>query len=288
MLYNKIGDVMYTELLLGISILPSVILGFYIYKNDKIEKEPKSLLIKLFLSGIVSVILTIILTSIFTRIFPILNYENSTNLLTLFVAVFVGIAFIEEVSKYIMLKMISWKSNDFRYIYDGIVYAVFVSLGFATIENILYVLNGGISVGIMRAILSVPAHAFFGIIMGLYYGMAKKATFLNNNKEETKNKKLAILIPTILHGIFDYCLFAEIGILVFFYLVFVICLYINSFRIVKKMSLNNDYFVEQNNTNLNSDNSIINVSLKNENNRCDKCGYIANGNYCENCGTKIK
>lgn len=279
---------MYTELLLGISVLPSIILGIYIYNNDKIEKEPKSLLIKLFFGGIVAVILTLILTSILTRIFPILNYENSTNLLTLFVAVFIGIAFIEEVSKYIMLKIISWKSNDFRYIYDGIVYGVFVSLGFATIENILYVLNGGISVGIIRAILSVPAHAFFGIMMGLYYGMAKKASFSNNNKDETKNKKLAILIPTILHGIFDYCLFSEIGILVFFYLVFVIFLYINSFRIVKKMSLNNDYFVQQNNTIFNSSNSIINVNLKNENNICNKCGCIANGNYCENCGTKMK
>ena len=118
--------------------------------------------------------------------------------------------------------------------------------------------------------------------------MAKKATFLNNNNEETKNKKLAILIPTILHGIFDFCLFAEIDILVLFYLVFVIFLYINSFRIVKKMSLNNDYFVEQNNTIFNSSNSIINVNLKNENNICNNCGCIANGNYCENCGTKIK
>ena len=288
MLYNIIGDIMYGELLLGISILPSIVLGLYIYKNDKVEKEPKSLLIKLFLGGIVSVILTLILTSLFTRIFPILDYENSTNLLSLFISIFIGIALIEEVSKYIMLKKISWKSNDFRYIYDGIVYAVFVSLGFATIENILYVLNGGISVGIMRAILSVPAHAFFGIMMGLYYGMAKKATFLNNNNEETKNKKLAILIPTILHGIFDFCLFAEIDILVLFYLVFVIFLYINSFRIVKKMSLNNDYFVEQNNTIFNSSNSIINVNLKNENNICNNCGCIANGNYCENCGTKIK
>ena len=288
MLYNIIGDIMYGELLLGISILPSIVLGLYIYKNDKVEKEPKSLLIKLFLGGIVSVILTLMSTSLFTRIFPILDYENSTNLLSLFISVFIGIALIEEVSKYIMLKKISWKSNDFRYIYDGIVYAVFVSLGFATIENILYVLNGGISVGIMRAILSVPAHAFFGIMMGLYYGMAKKATFLNNNNEETKNKKLAILIPTILHGIFDFCLFAEIDILVLFYLVFVIFLYINSFRIVKKMSLNNDYFVEQNNTIFNSSNSIINVNLKNENNICNNCGCIANGNYCENCGTKIK
>ena len=288
MLYNIIGDIMYGELLLGISILPSIVLGLYIYKNDKVEKEPKSLLIKLFLGGIVSVILTLMSTSLFTRIFPILDYENSTNLLSLFISVFIGIALIEEVSKYIMLKKISWKSNDFRYIYDGIVYAVFVSLGFATIENILYVLNGGISVGIMRAILSIPAHAFFGIMMGLYYGMAKKATFLNNNNEETKNKKLAILIPTILHGIFDFCLFAEIDILVLFYLVFVIFLYINSFRIVKKMSLNNDYFVEQNNTIFNSSNSIINVNLKNENNICNNCGCIANGYYCENCGTKIK
>ena len=54
------------------------------------------------------------------------------------------------------------------------------------------------------------------------------------------------------------------------------------------MSLNNDYFVEQNNAIFNSSNTIINVNLKNENNICNNCGCIANGNYCENCGTKIK
>ena len=91
------------QILLFLSVLPSILLGSYIYKNDKVEKEPKGLLVKLFLGGVGSTGLTIFLSGFLFRFFPILDTDESTNLFTLFISVFIGVALIEEFSKYFFL-----------------------------------------------------------------------------------------------------------------------------------------------------------------------------------------
>ena len=113
---------------------------------------------------------------------------------------------------------------------DGIVYAVFASLGFATAENVLYVVfryaNVGF-VGIQRAIFSVPAHMLFSITMGYYLSLAKYSLDAKRNKYYLR---LSLLIPIILHGIYDYILMSKSSTLLMFFLPFVIFLWSYNLR----------------------------------------------------------
>ena len=110
-------------------------------------------------------------------------------------------ALIEEFSKYVIVRFWSQPRDDFNEPFDGIIYAVMVSMGFAAVENAFYVLDGGMSIALVRAFTAVPAHATFAIMMGYYMGKAK---FSNNRfKWNLCGLGLAILF----HGSYDFFLF---------------------------------------------------------------------------------
>lgn len=225
------------KVLLYIALLPTLVLGGYIYNNDRMGKEPKGLLFKCFIAGIGSVIITLVLSGLLDVIYftdNLLNY----GIIGAFIYCVFSIALIEEFSKYIMLKLSTWNHKEFDHIFDAIVYAVFVSLGFATIENLLYVFGNenGLWVAIFRAILSVPGHAFFGIYMGYYYGLAKQSEINNNIKLKNKNLSLTLIIPILMHGFYDFCIYANNFIFVVIYFIFVIILYIKAFKTVSKVA----------------------------------------------------
>ena len=250
-----------------VSVLPVFLIGLYIYKKDK-EKEPNKLLIKLFLGGILSAILTIIITLILEVIFPFFAIETSKlNLFELFISVFIGVALVEEFSKWIVLYQISYKHEEFDELYDMILYATFVALGFACIENILYVFQNGILVAIFRAVLAVPGHVCDGVFMGYYLGVSKISDVNNRKDLKTKNLILSILIPTITHGIYDYCLFTGNIIFIGLFFIFVIGMYIYVIVKIKKVSSLNTKFI-------------------NKTKYCSNCGAIVDGNFCSNCGRK--
>ena len=253
------------EIALILAVLPSIVLGWFIWKKDKVEKEPFALLVGLFFSGIGSVIVTLIL-SIFVYLLPMCNPSTGTNLFELFFGVFIGIALVEEFSKWIFVRLITWKNKAFTHIYDAVVYAVFVSLGFATLENILYVIDGGISLAIMRAILSVPMHVFCGVFMGYYYGLAKQSEIYNRKELVGRNILLSLLVPVLLHGFFDYCLITGEPLLLIVFFIFVILMYIFAFRRIFILSK-------------------VKVALRPG--YCAKCGAKAEGNFCMNCGNKL-
>ena len=257
-------------LLIG-SCLPSIILGWIIYRKDYLEKEPKKLLFDLFLSGISAIFLTLLISIATEILFSLLFKANSNNLFYTFIYTFLGIALVEEFSKWYFLKKKTWNNVAFNHIYDAIVYAVFVSLGFATIENILYVLQEKtLFVLIIRALTSVPIHAFCGVFMGYYYGMSKQASINNNQVLLDKNMKLSIFVPTLLHGFFDFCLLSGNIYFILIWLIFVITIYIISFKRVKIISKIEQNFINQEN--------IL---------YCMYCGTKVNGKYCSNCGVKI-
>ena len=235
---------MFIALLLILSILPALLLGKMVYNYDKVEKEPIGLLFKLFLSGIGAVTLTLILSFVLLIVFPGAENAENLNLITLIPYCFIFISLVEEGSKMLFLKRITWNNKEFNYIYDAIVYAVFVSLGFATLENFFYIIQSDLFVAILRAILSVPGHAFFGVFMGYYYGLSKQAEINGNYKLSSKNMRLSLIIPVLLHGMFDYCLFSKNGYLVLVYFIFVITLYIKSFKKIKQLSRIEKSFVE--------------------------------------------
>lgn len=181
------------------AISPVILIILYIYFKDKYDKEPKRILLISFLLGaFVSVILSFILYKIFDVFLPL---ANDYNILQQFIKAFLVVGLIEELSKFIIVRFYAQPKKEFNEPFDGIVYAVMVSMGFAAIENILYVSQGGYEVALTRAFTAVPAHATFAVLMGYYMGKAKfsKNKFLLN----LKGLSLAILF----HGAYDFFLF---------------------------------------------------------------------------------
>ena len=217
--------------LLILALAPVFIIGGYIYFRDKYEKEPIRLLLLALLLGALTVIPILFIESFlqgFTQIF--------SGLAAAAWQAFVVAAFSEELFKYIALYLLIWKSVEFNEKFDGIVYAVFISLGFAGIENILYVFGNGPVTGISRALTAVPAHAIFGVTMGFYFGLAKFYS-----KKEFQLKLKALFYPIILHGIYDFILFTQIDWLIFVFIGFLVFLYFSGLKRVKELSAQSIY-----------------------------------------------
>ena len=223
--------------LLILSILPSVVILLYLYRRDKYEQEPFSLLLKSFGSGALSTILVIIAAYLLS----ITAANTGNHFVDAFIDAFFIAAIPEELLKFAMLYWLIWKNQNFGERFDGIIYAVFVSLGFATLENIVYVLQGGARTAFVRALTAVPAHALFGVAMGYYFSYAK---FLP--EYEKKYLTLSVCIPIVLHGIYDFLCFAEENfwkshpefsvLLLLLFIGFVVFLWIQGFNKIKKLS----------------------------------------------------
>ena len=189
---HKHAFIMEAIILLGISILPVILLMIYIYRQDKYEKEPIGMLLLAFAGGVISIFMDLILVSIVNGIW----YSD-----TVFYSAFIEAGFPEEICKFAILFLFFWWNKNFNEYMDGIVYATFVSLGFACLENILYVFGSGLSTGIMRAIISVPGHFLFGVLMGYFFALAKF------DKQNTLFYLiLSIVVPGVAHGLFDWLL----------------------------------------------------------------------------------
>ncbi|MBQ6588333.1 MAG: PrsW family intramembrane metalloprotease [Butyrivibrio sp.] len=191
-------------LMMYLAILPAAVLLYYIYKADKIEKEPADLLVKIFLFGVLSTLSAYILEVVGGGILGLFFYEESV----LYMALenFLVVALAEEAGKYVVVKKLTWKHPAFNYTFDAVVYAVFASLGFALLENILYIADGTFFTAIMRALLAVPGHAIDAVFMGCYFGAAKKCEVLGDNNGRDRNLKLALIIPVMVHGFYDFVL----------------------------------------------------------------------------------
>ncbi|WP_027137544.1 PrsW family intramembrane metalloprotease [Gaetbulibacter saemankumensis] len=187
--------------LILLSIVPIVIVVLYIYHQDKHEKEPKRFLFYNFLLGaIVSIFITTVLYFCFDYVLPITEH---TNIVQQFLKAFLVVGFTEEFSKYIIIKYYAQTNQEFNEPFDGIVYAVMVSMGFAATENFFYVLQGGYEAALLRAFTAIPAHASFGILMGYYMGKAKFS-----NKRILLNF-IGLLLAILFHGIYDFFLFID-------------------------------------------------------------------------------
>ena len=224
-------------LLLVLAVMPVVIICTYIYSKDR-NKEPWPLLIKLFFLGIGSCFLVLLISDIVFKIFPFMDKDTSfMNFFEVMAYSFIGVALIEEFCKWLMSFAGAYFHKAYDEVYDGIVYAVYVSLGFACLENILYVFaSNSIAVGISRGILSVPGHACDAVFMGYYLSLAKVYASQGNKAQERKNLVLSVLVPTILHGIYDFCLFVDIDAILLVFFAFVIALYVFSIKKIKLLA----------------------------------------------------
>lgn len=287
------------SILLFLSVIPVVVICTYIYLKDR-NKEPWSLLIKLFVLGISSCFLVLMVSGVLFEMFPFMNKD--TAYMTFFEVMayaFIGVALIEEFCKWLMVYIGSYTNKAYDELYDGIVYSVYVSLGFAFLENLLYVFkNQSIVVGISRGLLAVPGHACDAVFMGYYLSLAKVYASQGNKALEKKNLVLSVLVPTILHGIYDFCLFANIGILLIVFLAFVILLYIFSIKKIKLLAAQCKKTPQQvpqyqqpqyrpqyaTTPAQNQQAGYVNYQPQIVNKYCPNCGAPTNGQFCPNCG----
>ena len=246
------------------ALLPAIALCIYVFSKDRVEKEPVGLLLLLFGLGAVScfpaALAEGILAEIINPIFSGLGTSQGasvalpTPLYYLYEAVsnFIGVALVEESFKFLILVLVTRKNRNFNSLFDGIVYAVFVSLGFAALENVLYVLQNGWGNAITRGVLSVPGHMFNAVMMGYYYSLwhvIDKACELEKEMiaqigvpsnvplfSSKKERALALLVPVFFHGFYNFCCSVS-GIFWLIMLIgFVIFMYIYCFGKIRKVS----------------------------------------------------
>ena len=193
------------EILLAAALVPAFALMYYVYKKDSVEKEPMRLIMRLFALGAIAGPIAAILESI---AFEIFDNSSLTGTALLVCKYYIGVAAIEEGLKYLFLNTVR-KNPEFNYVFDGIVYAVAVSLGFAALENVLYVMSGGLGVALTRALFSVPGHCADGVVMGCFFGLARQREVRGNRAGARLYYILAFVLPVIEHGFYDCALSTE-------------------------------------------------------------------------------
>lgn len=189
--------------LVAAALLPPLVLMGVVYRMDRLEREPPALLAGLFLRGVLAVFPILILELLASQFVDFFYWQP---LVYLFLTYFVIPGFVEEGVKFRVLRRRTWNEPNFNYRFDGVVYAVFVSLGFAAVENVLYVLTSGFSTAVLRAIFSIPGHAMFGVIMGLSFSQASWAQRHGQREQAAAQQKRAWLLPALLHGAYDFLL----------------------------------------------------------------------------------
>ena len=250
-----------TNLLVLAAILPAVLLCNYVYRKDRVEKEPMGLLLLLFFAGVFSCFPAIlgenVLMAVIDIVFNILLKlgipVSVLNIPYTAVTYFIGVALVEEGLKWVFLLWITKNNKNFNCLFDGLIYAVFVSLGFAAFENIMYVVQNGWANAVMRAILSVPGHMFFAVMMGYYYsrwnivkiaaeteaelvsrGIIEKKAYPEFNYK--RDAVLSLLVPIVFHGTYNFCCSMDHWIFTLAFYGFVIFMYVHCFGKIKDMS----------------------------------------------------
>lgn len=209
------------------ALAPILICIIYIFIRDKYEKEPIRLLFLGVFFGIIIAAPIVHVAGFIARFIP-----ETGQLMEAFFMSFLVASLVENMFKYIVLFFLVWRNDNFNERFDGIVYATFISLGFAGIENVLYVFHtdlGGIETAILRAIFSVPAHGLFGVFMGYYFSIAK---FEPHNRSTLLAK--AFLVPFLVHGMYDFILMSGFTYLMIIFVAYVTVMWIQGFKRMKK------------------------------------------------------
>lgn len=220
-----------TNGLVFLALLPGILIIYYVYRMDKVEKEPWGLIIKLMAFGAASCVPAAIMESFVDGAMP--DYPEGSLVYALSMA-FVSAALCEEICKYAFLRFGVWNDPNFGYRFDGIVYGVAVAVGFAVLENVLYVMQGGFYVALMRGVMAVPLHSFCGLFMGVFLGAAKQAQV--KGRSPFKFKAMALIVPMMIHGIYDTLAFLGSTAASTVLLLFVGIMYFISIRVMKAYS----------------------------------------------------
>ena len=229
----------YNYILVMAAVVPAVFLMVKVYNSDHLEKESQELLGSLVKAGILSSLLALVEERILSYILD--SSVARTSPYYNIILYFGIVAISEESSKFIFLVRNTWNNREFNCQYDGVVYAVFVSLGFALWENISYTLTYGLSTALIRAVTAIPGHACFGVFMGVFYGIAKKYDYAHKRSMSIFYRSLSMVIPMLLHGAYDYIATMESQTGTWYYLAFIAVLFVISYVLVDKTSKMDQY-----------------------------------------------
>ena len=225
---------------IALAVLPALVLLLFVRKKDQLEPEPPKLVWTLVGLGCASVLIAMLLeTAGIAVLNAVFNKENLLfHLLHWFIVVGIG----EEFSKYIVMRLKTWKSGDFNCLYDGMVYAAAVSAGFALTENVIYMIRYGAGVLLMRGIVSIPAHISFSVFMGVWYGLARRYAHAGMEQKARQSHCLAVLVPAAAHGWFDLLasnLQETLPLILF--IIFVIAMFIVAWRLIMRTAEQDHY-----------------------------------------------
>lgn len=193
---------------LRLAVLPSVILLLFVVGRNKNRRNPTKLLVLLAVFGALSTIPAAIVEIIGSGILYRTGFR-SHDVMYHFIDCFFIVAMIEELGKFLCMIIISWKNKNFDHSYDGVIYGVCTSLGFATLENVLYIFRGGIGLGFVRAVSAVPLHCACGVVMGYFYSRAKEMSNRYDSAGSCGNLLLAYISALGIHGLYDFVLSVE-------------------------------------------------------------------------------
>ena len=230
----------YNWILIVSAVVPAIFLMVKVYRSDRLDKESPALLGNLVVAGILSALIAMVLEWIGQAVLGAFVEENTrTYNIWLY---FVVVAFSEEGAKYFMMNRRTWNSPEFNCQYDAVVYAVFVSLGFALWENLSYVMHYGFTTALVRAVTAIPGHACFGVFMGVFYVLSRGCSYLGEHGRSTFFRVLSVLCPALIHGAYDYIASTSSDSSQWYFIIFIAVLFVVAFLLVNKLSKNDRYF----------------------------------------------
>lgn len=213
------------------AVVPAVFLMRYVYRQDRTEREPVWLLGSLVWKGVLAALASIVLELLGESILNALVDPENPRYVVLLAFLVVGA--VEEGTKFFFLYRRTWRDPNFNFRFDAIVYAVFVSLGFAAFENVKYVFNYGLSVALPRAILAVPGHMGFAVFMGIFYGRAKRCADRGSSFGCRVNLLLGYLAAVFLHGVYDTCCMSGTSQSTLIFVLFVLVMYLAVYLLIR-------------------------------------------------------
>jgi RsiW-degrading membrane proteinase PrsW (M82 family) len=190
-------------ILFALAVAPGLAIAIFVYEKDKLDREPLHLLVKSFFLGAASIFPASFLEGVFEGF----GFAHTAELSTTFnYALTVGLS--EELSKFLILILFFYRRKEFNEPFDGITYGVMIAMGFATLENVFYVVEGGLGVALIRMFTAVPAHATFGVLMGFFVGAAK----FRHRPHAIKvifPKTTGVVLPAVMHALYDFFLYMK-------------------------------------------------------------------------------
>ena len=225
--------------LMFLALLPGILIVIYIFRRDKVEKEPVPLIVRMVVLGALSCLPAAYLESVMARLLP--SFAEGS-LPAAFTVAFFSAGLIEEVCKFAFLKAGIWRNREFDYRFDGIVYGVSTAIGFACLENVLYVMDGGISVAVTRAFLAVPLHAFCGVFMGAFFGMAKYCHVRGETSRAFALQLQGVAAAIAVHGTYDTFAMWDMQYSAFLLLGFTALVYVAGIRTINALE-KDDYMM---------------------------------------------